>query len=99
MKEGHVAPTPAGNLEWPGPDGGANYGPSAYDPETADIYVAGINGPETLYASPQPQEACCSLALQTASSKVSRPVPAMCCGAGIQATTLRERSHASIPRG
>ena len=71
VKEDHVAPTPAGNLEWPGPDGGANYGPSAYDPETADIYVAGINGPETLYASPQ-QHSGHTLDLGTAQSPASR---------------------------
>ncbi len=71
VKEGHVAPTPAGNLEWPGPDGGANYGPSAYDPNTADIYVAGINGPETVYASPE-QHTGHTLDLGTAQTPPSR---------------------------
>ena len=71
VREGHVAPTPAGNLEWPGPDGGANYGPSAYDPGTADIYVAGINGPETVYATRE-QHTGHALDLGTAQTPPSR---------------------------
>ncbi len=52
VHEHHTPPTSTGTKEWPGPNGGANYGPSAYNPETGDAYVAGINGPEILYAGP-----------------------------------------------
>ncbi len=52
VKEGHSPPTPSGTLEWPGPDGGANYGPSAYDPGRHLVFVAGINGPEKLLGAP-----------------------------------------------
>ena len=50
----HSPPTPQGVEEWPGSEGGANYGPSAYDPSTGDAYVAGINAPQILYSGPQP---------------------------------------------
>lgn len=52
VRQQHSIPTARGVTEWPGSDGGANYGPSAYDPMTKDVYVAGINGPEVLYARP-----------------------------------------------
>jgi alcohol dehydrogenase (cytochrome c) len=52
VKEDHAPPTAAGTEEWPGPDGGANYGPSAYDPALHLAFVCGVNGPETLYAGP-----------------------------------------------
>lgn len=52
VKEQHVTPTASGTPEWPGSDGGANYGPSAYNPLTHLVYVAGINGSETMYAKP-----------------------------------------------
>ncbi|MDA8345436.1 MAG: PQQ-binding-like beta-propeller repeat protein [Thermaerobacter sp.] len=44
VKEDHSPPTPQGAVEWPGPVGGANYGPSAYDPALGLAFVAGING-------------------------------------------------------
>lgn len=50
VKQQHSPPTAAGTEEWPGSDGGANYGPSAYSPATQCAYVAGINGSEVLYA-------------------------------------------------
>lgn len=50
VKEDHQPPTKQGVTEWPGPDGGANYGPSAYDAETHSALIAGINGPEVVYA-------------------------------------------------
>ncbi len=46
----HSPPTPSGVEEWPGSEGGANYGHSAYDPVTRDTYIAGINGPQILYS-------------------------------------------------
>ncbi len=52
VRQGHSPPTSAGVEEWPGTDGGANYGPSAYNPNTNDVYIAGINGPETVFANP-----------------------------------------------
>lgn len=52
VKEDHKPPTSKGVLEWPGPGGGANYGPSTYDASTKDAYIAGINGPETVYSGP-----------------------------------------------
>lgn len=52
VKEAHSPPTASGVMEWPGADGGANYGPTAYDPATKNVYIAGINGPEVLYAGP-----------------------------------------------
>lgn len=52
VNEGHTPPTATGTKEWPGSDGGANYGPSAYDPATQEVYIAGINGAEILYAGP-----------------------------------------------
>jgi len=52
VREDHRPPTSSGTKEWPGAAGGANYGPSAYDPLTNEVYVAGINGPEILYARP-----------------------------------------------
>ncbi|MCL6454412.1 MAG: PQQ-binding-like beta-propeller repeat protein [Alicyclobacillus sp.] len=54
VKVFHRPPTAAGVMEWPGPNGGANYGPSAYDPIRQTAYVAGINGPEKVYAKPVP---------------------------------------------
>lgn len=54
VRQQHSPPTATGTMEWPGPAGGANYGPSAYDPLTGDAYVAGINGPERLSAGPAP---------------------------------------------
>lgn len=53
VKEDHRPPTPAGTVEWPGPDGGANYGPTSYDPALHLAFVAGINGPETVYSGAQ----------------------------------------------
>lgn len=50
VKQDHSPPTAKGTTEWPGPDGGANYGPSAYDPVTQTVFVAGIDGPETIYS-------------------------------------------------
>jgi alcohol dehydrogenase (cytochrome c) len=50
VKQDHKPPTAEGTKVWPGPAGGANYGPSAYNPLTKQVYVAGINGPEILYA-------------------------------------------------
>ncbi len=44
VKEDHSPPTPQGVVEWPGADGGANYGTSAYDPRLGLAFVAGING-------------------------------------------------------
>jgi alcohol dehydrogenase (cytochrome c) len=44
VREDHSPPTPQGVVEWPGADGGANYGPSAYDPRTGLIFVSGIQG-------------------------------------------------------
>lgn len=52
VKQQHSPPTPSGTLEWPGPGGGANYGPSAYSPLLHLAYIAGINGPETVYSGP-----------------------------------------------
>ncbi len=52
VREQHSPPTASGTVEWPGPDGGANYGPSAYDSALHLAFVAGINGAETLYAGP-----------------------------------------------
>jgi alcohol dehydrogenase (cytochrome c) len=52
VKQDHSPPTASGTKVWPGPAGGANYGPSAYDPNTQTVFVAGIDGPETLYAKP-----------------------------------------------
>lgn len=52
VKEDHSPPTEKGTEEWPGPAGGANYGPSAYNPKTHLAFVAGINGPEVLKAKP-----------------------------------------------
>jgi len=49
VKEDHQPPTASGTKVWPGSDGGANYGPSAYDVHTHEAFIAGINGPETLY--------------------------------------------------
>jgi PQQ-dependent dehydrogenase (methanol/ethanol family) len=54
VKIDHSPPTPQGTEEWPGSEGGANYGPSAYDPSTGYVYVTGINGPQILYSGPQP---------------------------------------------
>jgi glucose dehydrogenase len=50
VKQDRKPPTPEGTKVWPGPAGGANYGPSAYNPLTKSAFVAGINGPEILYA-------------------------------------------------
>ncbi len=44
VREDHRPPTPQGVIEWPGADGGANYGTSAYEPQTGLIFVAGIQG-------------------------------------------------------
>ena len=44
VKEDHSPPTPQGTVEWPGPNGGANYGPSAYDAALGLAFVAGIHG-------------------------------------------------------
>lgn len=52
VKEHHVPPTSEATLEWPGSEGGANYGPSAYDPADGDVIVSGINGPEYVRAAP-----------------------------------------------
>lgn len=52
VRQDHTPPTPQGTWEWPGADGGANYGPSAYDPKTGDVYVTGINGPTLLKGGP-----------------------------------------------
>lgn len=52
VREQHSPPTASGTKEWPGSNGGANYGPSAYDPLTEDAYITGINGPEVLYSGP-----------------------------------------------
>lgn len=52
VKEAHTPPTPTGTKEWPGSNGGANYGPSAYSPLTQEAYIAGINGAEILYSGP-----------------------------------------------
>lgn len=54
VREQHSPPTATGTEEWPGPDGGANYGPTSYDPALHLAFVAGINGPEILYGAPQP---------------------------------------------
>jgi len=54
VKQAHSPPTKQGTKEWPGPDGGANYGPSAYDPISQTVFVAGIDGPETLFAEATP---------------------------------------------
>jgi len=52
VKEAHSPPAPGGTVEWPGPDGGANYGPTSYDPALQFAFVAGINGPERIYGAP-----------------------------------------------
>ncbi len=57
VREQHSPPTAAGTLQWPGTWGGANYGPSAYDPETGDALVAGIEQPQIIRAEPQPHPA------------------------------------------
>ncbi|MDB5052489.1 MAG: hypothetical protein JWM44_539, partial [Bacilli bacterium] len=50
VKQDQKPPTENGTLVWPGPAGGANYGPSAYSPLTNQVYIAGINGPATIYS-------------------------------------------------
>lgn len=50
VKEQHRPPTATATLEWPGSDGGANYGPSAYDPGQRTVIISGINGPEYVRA-------------------------------------------------
>ena len=57
VREDHTAPTPQGTLEWPGTWGGANYGPSAYDPATGLAYVAGINLPQIVRGVATPHQA------------------------------------------
>lgn len=52
VKEDHVPPTSTPTLEWPGSEGGANYGPSAYDSKDGSVIVSGINGPEYVQAEP-----------------------------------------------
>ena len=53
VKQDHSPPAPGGTVEWPGPDGGANYGPTSYDPALHLAFVAGINGAEMLYGAPE----------------------------------------------
>lgn len=53
VKEDHSAPTAMGTVEWPGPDGGANYGPTSYSPTLHLAFVTGINGPEKVYGGPE----------------------------------------------
>ncbi|MDB5055216.1 MAG: hypothetical protein JWM44_3266 [Bacilli bacterium] len=50
VKQDRKPPTAEGTKVWPGPAGGANYGPSAYSPLNKQVYISGINGPEILYA-------------------------------------------------
>ncbi|QSO45672.1 outer membrane protein assembly factor BamB family protein [Alicyclobacillus mengziensis] len=52
VKQRHSPPTATPTLEWPGSDGGANYGPSAYNPAQHTVLITGINGPEYLRALP-----------------------------------------------
>ena len=52
VKVAHTPPTAAGVREWPGSEGGANYGPSAYDPLTGMAIIAGINGSQVVHAAP-----------------------------------------------
>ena len=52
VKQQHSPPTATPTLEWPGSDGGANYGPSAYNPAQHTVLITGINGPEYLRALP-----------------------------------------------
>ncbi|SHK63355.1 pyrroloquinoline quinone-dependent dehydrogenase [Alicyclobacillus tolerans] len=52
VKEQHRPPGAQPTLEWPGSDGGANYGPSAYDPIQQTVLISGINGPEYVKAGP-----------------------------------------------
>lgn len=54
VKEGHSAPTPQGTKVYPSTEGGANYGPTAYSPVTGDVYIAGINGSDTVYSGKVP---------------------------------------------
>ncbi len=43
VKEHHTPPTTKGTLECPGPVGGSQYSPLAFDPQTNAAYVSGIN--------------------------------------------------------
>ena len=53
VRQQHTPPSASGTEEWPGPDGGANYGPTSYDAALHLAFVSGINGPEMLYAAPE----------------------------------------------
>lgn len=57
VREARRDPSPLGTVVWPGPVGGANYGPSAYDPERHLAFVAGINAGAVLYSERQAQPA------------------------------------------
>ncbi len=52
VKQDRVVPTLSGVLEWPGSEGGANYGLSTYDPQTQEAYVSGMNFPTIVKSSP-----------------------------------------------
>ncbi|HUY98447.1 MAG TPA: PQQ-binding-like beta-propeller repeat protein [Verrucomicrobiae bacterium] len=43
VREDHRPPTTKGTLECPGPVGGSQYSPLAFDPQTQAAYVSGIN--------------------------------------------------------
>jgi alcohol dehydrogenase (cytochrome c) len=52
VKEHHTPPTTRGTLECPGAAGGSQYGPLAFDPQTAAAYISGINLCQILTVSP-----------------------------------------------
>ncbi len=52
VKIDRTPPSISGTLEWPGSEGGANYGGTSFDPQNATAIVAGTNFPTIIKSSP-----------------------------------------------